>query len=282
MCIHCGCRFCSRPGLAYHYRYKVCGLFSDEVTKTVVERLRDWAGSSKGSPAGDGPIRNQDSAPSQEVNQFSPSSEAYAVLPPEERQQLVAELRATEEKYSILLREAMQLQDPERALRIVQLKNRYNTKQSTTRKKYGIRLRKIRPPEELAAERRRLFGSSDRLSACSNGPQSTLTKSTVTDAGAQAAEQEAAQRPSIRGSSRRSIAEESSVPTLLNWPETRDSSAAATQTQQSVVSTYASGQVAKGTQADPVVMDASESGTGSISSSDSSIWDDIPARRSGV
>lgn len=67
----------------------------------------------------------------------------------------------TEEYYGGLMREAMKMPEPEKSRQLASLKNRYNTKQSTTRKKYGIRLRERRSKAEIDAERVRLFGTLD-------------------------------------------------------------------------------------------------------------------------
>lgn len=59
------------------------------------------------------------------------------------------------------MRDAMKLPQPEQERHLASLKNRYNTKQSMTRKKYGIRLRERRSKAQIDAERTRLFGSPD-------------------------------------------------------------------------------------------------------------------------
>ena len=63
-----------------------------------------------------------------------------------------------ETQFGKQMQEALKLPEPERTAQFAKLKNRYNTKQSTTRKKYGIRLREKRTKEDIEAERVRLLG----------------------------------------------------------------------------------------------------------------------------
>jgi len=88
----------------------------------------------------------------------SPVDDPYAKLTPEQRRDFEYDMRQAEEKYGGLMMEAMKLPEAEREKELAKLKNSYNTKQSTTRKKYGIRLRQRRSVAEVEAERTRLLG----------------------------------------------------------------------------------------------------------------------------
>lgn len=88
------------------------------------------------------------------------TTDPYAKLTPQAREQLEREVRNIEEYYGHLMREAMKLPEPRREEELGKLKNRYNTKQSNTRKKYGVRLRERRSVADIEAEKTRLFGPS--------------------------------------------------------------------------------------------------------------------------
>lgn len=76
----------------------------------------------------------------------SPSgNDPYAKLSAADRVKFDAEMRGVDEYYGNLMREASAKLPPgPRQEELAKLKNRYNTKQSNTRKKYGIRLRERR------------------------------------------------------------------------------------------------------------------------------------------
>lgn len=82
----------------------------------------------------------------------------YAHLNPETLQRFQNDVAQVEEKYGRLMRQALKMQEPEKSREMAKWKNCYNTKQSVTRKKYGIRLREKRTVYEIEAERRRLLG----------------------------------------------------------------------------------------------------------------------------
>lgn len=111
----------------------------------------------------------QSTPPSQSASQPRSARKddaAYAHLNPEAFQKLQADLAKAEEKYGKLMREALTMPEPDRSNNMAKWKNCYNTKQSMTRKKYGIRLREKRTQDEIDAERRRLLGD--------NGPEKWL------------------------------------------------------------------------------------------------------------
>lgn len=105
------------------------------------------------------PVRPPTNQPTQTPG--APSDPAYAHLDAPTYQAFLHELRQAEQKYGLRMQEAMKLPESERFDMLSKLKNSWNTKQSTTRKKYGIRLRDRRSKEEIEAERVRLLGTPD-------------------------------------------------------------------------------------------------------------------------
>ena len=174
-CLHCGCLFGSNGGLSYHEKLKVCGVFSGEA-RTAMHALLQSLGAKGTTPAAAAPGPHEFSTAAKSTaspRTASPEGDKYASLAPEKRRQLQAELSASEEKYGALMREAMKLPEPDQSKELGRLKNSYNTKQSTTRKKYGFKLRERRSKAEIDAERIRLFGTADgpTLSGSSNPPR---------------------------------------------------------------------------------------------------------------
>jgi hypothetical protein len=84
--------------------------------------------------------------------------DAYAHLNPDALKRFQGEMLQAEEKYGQLFRETLLLPIADRQKDWAKWKNCYNTKQSMTRKKYGIRLRERRTQEEIDSERRRMLG----------------------------------------------------------------------------------------------------------------------------
>ncbi|RBR06718.1 uncharacterized protein FIESC28_10953 [Fusarium coffeatum] len=99
----------------------------------------------------------------------TPSSNPYSHLTREKLAEFNQVMKNAETKYGTLMREASLLPEPEKTKRLASLKNSYNTKQSTTRKKYGIRLRERRNRAEIEAEEARLFNSPSRNGTPTNG-----------------------------------------------------------------------------------------------------------------
>ena len=90
------------------------------------------------------------------------SDPAYANLTAEQRQKFAEEMRQVEEKYEFQMDVAMKIENvDERTDELSRLKNRYNNKQSMTRKKYGIRLRERRTRAKIENERSGLLGQVD-------------------------------------------------------------------------------------------------------------------------
>lgn len=98
----------------------------------------------------------------------SPSgNDPYAKLSPADRLKFDAEMRGVDEYYGNLMGEASKLPSGEREEELVKLKNRYNTKQSNTRKKYGIRLRERRSNADVHGS---LNSSAAKRARTDNGP----------------------------------------------------------------------------------------------------------------
>ncbi|KAF4512438.1 hypothetical protein G6O67_001578 [Ophiocordyceps sinensis] len=184
ICNHCGCLFISSGGLLYHVKSKVCGDFPESVGHMIVHELQaKYSGSSAATkatpsatraPAGT-PASSQRKTPGQlgtatasNARPFSPATSSrdyaspaddpYAKLGVDERRRFELEMQKAEDHYGGLMREAMKLPAPQREHELSKLKNSYNSKQSVTRKKFGIRLRERRSKAEIESERLRLAG----------------------------------------------------------------------------------------------------------------------------
>ncbi|PFH57941.1 hypothetical protein XA68_14366 [Ophiocordyceps unilateralis] len=176
VCPHCGCFFTGSGGLLYHIKSKVCGDYNGATEQAVMTELRsrprrpyssDLAVSSASSPAagatqlkssaqpvGVAANRNGLATPSRM------SEDPYAKLTPEARRNFEQEMLMAEEKYGGMMRNAMSMPEHEREDYLQRIKNSYNSKQSTTRKKYGIRLRERRSKAEIEEERNRLLNAA--------------------------------------------------------------------------------------------------------------------------
>ncbi|KAG4284953.1 hypothetical protein FPRO04_05335 [Fusarium proliferatum] len=181
ICLFCGCRFGSGGGLLYHEKSNVCGNHSRgsaEMMRKLLLHLRPedpqppvpdpssgitripytqvpissaqpqttWAHSTTSYPPTGTPSRDSGRDP-------------YAHLSPEDLERFNDIMKRAEEKYGGQMKEAALLPEPERSKKLASLKNSYNTKQSTTRKKFGIRLRERRTRGEIEAEEARLIGT---------------------------------------------------------------------------------------------------------------------------
>ncbi|KAF5967456.1 hypothetical protein FBULB1_11205 [Fusarium bulbicola] len=181
VCLFCGCKFGSGGGLLYHEKSNVCGNHSRgtaEMMRKLLVHLRPedpqppmpdpvtgitripytqvplpslqpqttWAHSTTSYPPTGTPSRDAGRDP-------------YAHLSPEDLKRFNDIMKNAEEKYGGQMKEAALLDEPERSKKLASLKNSYNTKQSTTRKKFGIRLRERRTRGEIEAEEARLIGT---------------------------------------------------------------------------------------------------------------------------
>ncbi|KAF5616697.1 hypothetical protein F52700_12992 [Fusarium sp. NRRL 52700] len=180
VCLFCGCRFGSGGGLLYHEKSNVCGNHSRGTAEMMRKLLLDLRPEDPQPPVPD-PATGITRIPYTQVplpsSQFqttwshsttsnptgTPSRDSgrdpYAHLSPEDLQRFNYIMKSAEEKYGALMKDAALLDEPERSKRLASLKNSYNTKQSTTRKKFGVRLRERRTRGEIEAEEARLFGT---------------------------------------------------------------------------------------------------------------------------
>ncbi|KAF4962657.1 hypothetical protein FSARC_9218 [Fusarium sarcochroum] len=186
ICFCCGCRFGSGGGLLYHEKSNVCGAHTRETSEKMRALIAAYRTRKPYSSAAPTPPSRTSSTPvtqtqppptqsqswtapatSQPTN--TPSRDPYAHLNPDTLKKFNAIMKDAEEKYGGLMRQAMDLSEPEKSKRLASLKNSYNTKQSTTRKKFGIRLRERRTKGEIEAEEARLMGTPDGNSTPSYG-----------------------------------------------------------------------------------------------------------------
>jgi hypothetical protein len=203
-------------------------------------------------------------------------------------------MQEAEEKYGGLMRDAMLLDEPERSKRLASLKNSYNTKQSTTRKKYGIRLRERRTRGEIEAEEARLFNSPSGNGTPTNGtpapgdvsrpkkrPRTDEAEAVPSSSGMngnQESPQKRVPRAEMGGglSGSQATAELTDPTAHLNPPQPRYTPqkpfAASTQHKPSWSSNRA-GAPMRGTQEEPMAIDDDDSDTDSDSDDDG----DIPA-----
>lgn len=174
----------------YHAKTNVCGRYSDEQLRLTMSHLISYeqpASSQQqgaAAPAGRIPTRQPlatqspasstpvtpSTAPTKLASQTGPVKDPYASLTPEQRTGFENEMRAVEEHYGGLMRAAMALPGEQQAGELARIRNQYNTKQSMTRKKYGIRLRERRSKSQLDAEQSRLFAASGGLPSTPGGP----------------------------------------------------------------------------------------------------------------
>ncbi|KAM0427578.1 hypothetical protein ACHAPT_007539 [Fusarium lateritium] len=181
ICLHCGCRFGSGGGLLYHEKSHVCGTYNHETgekMRNLIAAVRQQGQHTPAAPTPPPQVRNvamsqppprstpngaarsnwaASPQPSQQLPRSTPGRDPYAHLTQQARMEFEQRMKEAEERYGKMMRDAMELPEGERAQRLASLKNSYNTKQSTTRKKYGIRLRERRTKEQIAAEQARLF-----------------------------------------------------------------------------------------------------------------------------
>lgn len=196
ICPHCGCLFGSSGGVNYHLKSEVCGAYSEATTKAVYQRLesyvenkgqrqtqnrnKGWAQRARApaaavtSPVATPgyqqtgqrqlvytPLPTQQASPHPSSASHNPRDDPYEHLSAETLAKFRWEINQAEETYGKKMRDAMLLPEPESTDKLSRLKNAYNAKVSTTRKRYGIRLKERRSKEEVDAERIRLLGRPD-------------------------------------------------------------------------------------------------------------------------
>ncbi|KAH7171075.1 hypothetical protein EDB81DRAFT_189300 [Dactylonectria macrodidyma] len=289
LCPHCGCRFISGGGLVYHNKVNVCGAYTEEQTKKMTYVIAAYRAQKRGqnataTPAQAPPAWSPHQTQSTPVVPFTgvstPSSDPYSKLSPDQRANFEKEMKDAEEHYGALMKAAMQLEQPDQDKQLAALKNRYNTKQSNTRKKYGIRLRERRSKAQIDAERTRLFGIPDGPSLSGRGGAPPASKKARTGENGQSVV--TAQANVSRGGTswnNTAVAERggSSGPPSTSNPNDPVGSVQRPHENQSVrVGEQAPGHIhspqPRGTQDEPLSIDDDDS-----SDSESDSGDDIPA-----
>ncbi|UQC79333.1 uncharacterized protein CLUP02_04812 [Colletotrichum lupini] len=184
VCPHCAQRFGGMAGLVYHRLNKVCGDF-DEVIKDDIASIPKaslplpvlnppvkrpapdsapmYVASGSNSPAYSNTQTPRAPSSSQAVDLSdaplgTPQHKDMAHLTVHQIEALKAELQLAEEGFKIKIEAAQKAGgDPdELQKKLVGFRNSYACKQSTIRKKYGIKLRQRRNREEMELERQRM------------------------------------------------------------------------------------------------------------------------------
>lgn len=173
-CLFCGQGFLgSGNGIRYHTTNSVCGSYTDDHSKALRSLFKDaeevWKRKQAAQQSPRVPLTP--SQPPSASAQSPGSGDPYSVLTPERRVAFEAKMAALESRYSTQLLQAQNLPPDEQKAEFARIKNTYNTRQSVTRKKFGIRLRERRSRMEIEEERNRLMGSRQHTPA-STGPRS--------------------------------------------------------------------------------------------------------------
>jgi hypothetical protein len=172
LCVHCGTEFNSAGGLPYHVKSQVCGTYSDSHVNAIMPTLAEFYRKLASAPVSS--VRNKNSADSTQTShgnsgviksKSSPplpstptdkTQDPYAHLSSERKKELKSALAMAEAHYGGLMRQAQGLNQPQKAEEMAKLKNSLNTKLSTTRKKFGVRLRERRTKSEVDADHKRI------------------------------------------------------------------------------------------------------------------------------
>ncbi|KXH50943.1 hypothetical protein CSAL01_04808 [Colletotrichum salicis] len=189
MCPHCAQRFGGMAGLQYHMLNKVCGDFGEVIKDDIAsipksslpppilnppakrpapapDSTPTYIASGTNSPAYTTPMPSNTQTPraSSQVADLSnaplgtPPHKDMAHLTVHQIETLKGELQLAEEQFKMKIDAAQKAGgDPdELQKKLAGFKNSYACKQSTIRKKYGIKLRQRRNREEMEAERQRM------------------------------------------------------------------------------------------------------------------------------
>lgn len=188
ICSHCGQYFAGISGLQYHMTNKVCGDFGtvikENITSTILplglnpptkrpapdSNAIDLSSGSNSPAPQHGSVlpsstQTPRSAPSsatprstQDVPLGTPQAKDMAHLTAHQIQALQGELRMAEEQFKAKIDDAQRSSSDmdEVQKKVTSLKNSFACKQSTIRKKYGIKLRQRRGRGEMEVERVRM------------------------------------------------------------------------------------------------------------------------------
>ncbi|KAK1723130.1 hypothetical protein CaCOL14_003114 [Colletotrichum acutatum] len=184
MCPHCAQRFGGMAGLQYHMLNKVCGDFGEVIKDDIAsipkaslpppvlnppvkrpapDSAPMYVASGSNSPAYSNTQTPRAPSSSQAVNLSNaplgtPQHKDMAHLTVHQIEALKSELQLAEEGFKMKIEAAQKAGgDPEELQKkLAGFKNSYACKQSTIRKKYGIKLRQRRNREEMELERQRM------------------------------------------------------------------------------------------------------------------------------
>lgn len=162
-CIFCGQYFVGGAGLRYHVANRVCGQYGEEVSSALMVLFKDADDQHRKAMA-----HRRDSQASQGTSPGPPGPPAlspkdpYSVLTPETRRRMEDELARADEHFNLQIKALSGLEESVRKAETLRLKTTHATRQSTIRKKYGIKLRERRTRAEIEEERSRTMGTSSR------------------------------------------------------------------------------------------------------------------------
>ncbi|KAK2596192.1 hypothetical protein QQS21_006397 [Conoideocrella luteorostrata] len=190
-CAHCGTQFTNNSGFTYHTKSQVCGNYSSQHVQVIMPELERFYAKSipTRAPATSHNTTQQSQAPigpsgfkaanagAATGSGSSPSvvpsklANAYSHLSAKDRANFEAAMKQGEEKYGAEMRAVKEgnLTRSEQESELLKIKNRFCTRQSITRKKYGVKLRERRSKAELDAEVKRIVTDSAPTSS-QNGP----------------------------------------------------------------------------------------------------------------
>ena len=173
-CPHCSTNFGAKSILDYHLRNQICGKRQAGIDALIMHFLKERYGAPRSDQSANSELSNPKlqeatgqqptiQTPSQQqlVNGITPSKLSltfiaipdqvpagvpaelawYHALPKEVREPFEAAMMEADNTYRPLMIAADKLPEPGRVVELSKVKNRWNTKQSTTRKKFGISLR---------------------------------------------------------------------------------------------------------------------------------------------
>ncbi|KAM3513480.1 hypothetical protein MY11210_002868 [Beauveria gryllotalpidicola] len=164
-CLFCGQHFTGNGGLAYHRNNNVCGQYTSEHTDALTRLFTDadhvWKRQQLqvNTSKAEAPVNSSRSTPQLSQGARTPKTDPYIGLDANSRLAFDAAMARIEYQYQDGQKKAANLPPMQQKAELARLKNLYNNKQSTTRKKFGIRLRERRSKSEIDEERSRMLSS---------------------------------------------------------------------------------------------------------------------------
>ncbi|KAM3501702.1 hypothetical protein MY10362_005351 [Beauveria mimosiformis] len=164
-CLFCGQHFTGNGGLSYHMKNNVCGSYTsahtDALTRLFTDADQVWKTkqSQTNTSNVEAPISSSQLTPQQSQGSGTPKPDPYSGLDANSRLAFDAAMARIEYQYHDGQSKAANLPPLEQKVELARLKNLYNNKQSTTRKRFGIRLRERRSKHEIDEERSRMLSA---------------------------------------------------------------------------------------------------------------------------